>query len=280
MKKNKKKIKGSKMILMIVLFIIAIIQIFPLYWLITFSLKDNGEIFTTNPLGLPKIWRFENYKFALTQGGLLRCFFNSLLYTGVSIVISGLVSAMAAYAIVRLKWKLNKLTMIVFTVGIMIPLNAALLPLFLVMDKLKLIDTYWALIIPYTAFSIPLSVLILSGFYAAIPRDLEEAAFIDGCGIYRIFFKIILPIIKPAIATVSIFNFLGNWNELMFANTLVNSAKYKTLTVGIMAFSGQYTTQWGQIGAGMVLATIPTVIIYVLLSDQVQSSLIAGAVKG
>jgi raffinose/stachyose/melibiose transport system permease protein len=280
MKINKKKWKISKIFLMIFLAAFAIIQIFPLYWLITFSLKDNGEIFTTNPLGLPNIWRWENYSFVLNEGGLIHCFVNSLIYAGVSVVVSGLVSSMASYAIVRLKWKFSKVTMAYFSVGIMIPLSAALLPLFLVLDKIKLIDTYLALIIPYTAFSIPLSILILSGFYASIPKELEEAAYIDGCGIYGIFFRIIMPIIKPALATVSIFSFLGNWNELMFANTLVNSSKYKTLTVGIMSFSGQFTTQWGQIGAGMVIATIPTVIIYLFLSDQVQSSLVAGAVKG
>ena len=114
----------------------------------------------------------------------------------------------------------------------------------------------------------------------SLPRELEEAAAIDGCGIYQMFFRIILPLIRPAIATVSIFTFISAWNELMFAVTFINKAEYKTLTVGIMSMVGAYTTKWGEIGAGLMIATIPTVIMYLLLSKQVQQSLVAGAVKG
>lgn len=277
--KKRKKIKVGEIILLAVLFIIALIQIYPLIWMFLFSLKDNGEIFSTNPIGLPHVWRWEHYKSALLEGGLGRYFLNSILYTGLTVVISGILSSMAAYALTRMKWALRGVTFVIFTIGIMIPIHAVLLPLYIVIDKLN-IGGYASLLIPYIATSIPLSILILSSFYRSIPRDIEEAAFIDGCSIYTTFFKIILPIIKPALATVSIFTFLGTWNELIFANTFVNSSVYRTLTVGIMTFSGQYTTEWGLIGAGMVLATLPTVIIYIFLSDQVQDSLVAGAIKG
>lgn len=270
----------KKRILLIILILIAITQLFPLYWLITFSLKSNIEIFGDNVIGLPRDWRWINYKTALSDGGILRYFLNSTFYSAVTVGFTGLITAMAAYAIARMKWKLSNITYGFFTLGIMIPTQAALLPLFQVLDKMGLKGGYLGLLIPYIAFAIPMSIMILVGFYRGIPKEIEEAAYIDGSGVFRCFAIIILPIIKPALATASIFTFLGSWNELMFANTLVDSSDFRTLPVGIMSFSGQYSTDWGLIGAAMVIATLPTIIVYFFLSNQVQESLVAGAVKG
>lgn len=264
----------------IALILVALIQIFPLYWLITFSLKNNVEIFGENVIGLPENWRFENYTEALTKSSLPRYFFNSVFYSAATVMIAGLLSAMAAYAIARMLWKKNNVVFAIFSIGIMIPAQAALLPLFQILDKTGLKGGYWGLLIPYIAGAIPMSVMILTGFYKGIPREIEEAACIDGCGLFRCFFCIIMPIIKPALATASIFTFLNTWNELMLANTFVDKDIYRTLPVGIMSFAGQYSTDWGLIGAGMVIATLPTILIYFLLSNQVQESLVAGAVKG
>lgn len=263
-----------------ILVLIAITQLFPLYWLITFSLKSNIEIFGQNVIGLPQEWRFQNYIQAFTTGGIFRYFINSVFYSAVTVFVTGLSSAMAAYALTRMQWKLRTIVFAIFTLGIMIPTQAALLPLFQVLDKLGLKGGYLGLLIPYVVFAIPMSIMILSGFYKGIPKEMEEAAYMDGCGVFRCFATIMIPIIKPALATASIFTFLGTWNELMFANTLVDSDKYRTLPVGIMSFAGQYSTDWGLIGAGMVIATLPTILIYFVLSNQVQESLVAGAVKG
>lgn len=264
----------------IALIAVAVIQIFPLYWLITFSLKSNVEIFGDNVIGLPQHWRFENYMEALTKSSLIRYFFNSVFYSAVTVLVAGLLSAMAAYAIARMYWKKRNTVFTIFTVGIMIPAQAALLPLFQLLDKMGLKGGYLGLLIPYIAGAIPMSVMILTGFYKGIPKEIEEAACIDGCGLWRCFFSIITPIVKPALATASIFTFLGTWNELMLANTFVDKDVYRTLPVGIMSFAGQYSTDWGLIGAGMVIATLPTILIYFLLSNQVQESFVAGAVKG
>lgn len=264
----------------IALIAVAVIQIFPLYWLITFSLKSNVEIFGDNVIGLPQHWRFENYTEALTKSSLIRYFFNSVFYSAVTVLVAGLLSAMAAYAIARMYWKKRNTVFTIFSVGIMIPEQAALLPLFQLLDKMGLKGGYLGLLIPYIAGAIPMSVMILTGFYKGIPKEIEEAACIDGCGLWRCFFSIITPIVKPALATASIFTFLGTWNELMLANTFVDKDVYRTLPVGIMSFAGQYSTDWGLIGAGMVIATLPTILIYFLLSNQVQESLVAGAVKG
>lgn len=275
------KMKRVKLVIVfMILAFIALAQLFPLYWLITFSLKSNIEIFGENVIGLPQSWRWINYRTALTDGGILRYFMNSVLYSAVTVFVTGLITAMAAYAIARMKWKSKGVVFSIFTLGIMIPTQAALLPLFQVLDKLGLKGGYMGLLIPYIAFAIPMSVMILTGFYKGIPKEIEEAAYIDGSGVFRCFWSIILPIIRPALATASIFTFLGSWNELMYANTLVDSSDYRTLPVGIMSFAGQYATDWGLIGAGMVIGTIPTILIYFLLSNQVQDSLVAGAVKG
>ncbi len=276
-------VKGRKVkrtTLYIVLIMVAAIQLFPLYWLLTFSLKSNVEIFGENIIGLPRSWRFQNYATALTDGGILRYFINSVIYSGLTVFFVGLLSSMAAYTIARMKWKLKGIVFALFTLGIMVPTQATLLPLFQLLDKVGLKGGYLGLLIPYISFGLPMSTMILTGFFKGVPKEMEEAAYMDGCGIARCFAVIMIPIIKPALATASIFTFLGTWNELMFANTLVDKATYRTLPVGIMSFAGQYSTDWGLIGAGMVIATLPTILIYFLLSNQVQESLVAGAVKG
>lgn len=272
--------KNYSVIIKIILAIWAVVQIFPMYWLITFSLKNNVEIFEGNMVGLPNIWRFENYKYAFMGGNLSRYLLNSIIVTGITILFVSMFSLMASYALVRMKWKLRKFMRTFFLMGLTIPIHAALLPVFIILRNAHLLNSYWALIIPYTAFAIPMAILINSGFISSLPAELEEAACIDGCTIYGTFFKIILPLMRPSIATIAIFTFLQSWNELMYAVVFISDAKYKTLTVGIQSLVGQYTTDWGPIGAGLVVATLPVIIIYLILNKQVQSSLIAGSVKG
>lgn len=270
----------GKILLQAFLIIVAIIQIYPLIWLAFFSLKDNGEIFSGDVLGLPKKFLWSNYAKALSDGNVLTYFVNSVWVTVITILIVLILASMTGYAITRMKWKLSNVTMTVILLGMMVPIHAALLPLFMVLKNLKMLNTYWSLIIPYVAFGIPMAVFILGSFFKGVPREMEESAVIDGCGIYRTFFYIILPLVKPALATVAIFTFLSSWNELMFAVTFINNTAYQTLTVGMMSMVGTYITQWGIIGAGLMISTIPTIIIYLLLSKQVQKSMIAGAVKG
>lgn len=262
------------------LLIFAFTQIYPLFWLFEFSLKDNSEIFGGNIAGLPEHWRFGNYVTAFFNANVIQYFINSVIVTGATIVITLIVSAMSAYAISRMIWRGRETTLKIILMGMMVPIHAALLPLFIILSKAHLLNSYWSLIIPYIAFGLPMAVYLFTSFMESLPKELEEAAVIDGCGIYQMFWKIIFPLIRPAIATVSIFTFISSWNELMFAVTFINKAEYKTLTVGIMSMVGAYTTKWGEIGAGLMIATIPTVIMYLLLSEQVQKSLVAGAVKG
>lgn len=278
---NKKITGGAKSwVTHIFLIVIAFIQVYPLFWLFEFSLKDNSEIFGGNIAGLPKHWRFENYATAFLNANVMKYFFNSVLVTGITIVVTLIISAMSAYAISRMIWKGRETTLKIILMGMMVPIHAALLPLFIILSKTHLLNSYASLIIPYIAFGLPMAIYLFTSFMESLPKEMEEAAAIDGCGIYRMFMLIIFPLIRPAVATVSIFTFISSWNELMFAVTFINKAEYKTLTVGIMSMVGAYTTKWGEIGAGLMIATIPTVIMYLLLSEQVQKSLVAGAVKG
>lgn len=274
------RFKWTDVMVQIGLILWALICLFPVYWMFTFSLKSNEEIFGQNVMGLPQHWLWSNYERALNVGNMGRYFFNSLLVTVVTILITLGAAIMATYAITRLKWKFHKKMNAFFMLGLTIPIHAAIVPLYTTLSRVGLLNTYWALIIPYSAFSLSMAILICTGFMGDIPYDLDEAAFLDGCGVWGIFCRVILPLMLPAVSTVGIYTFLQCWNELMFATVFISKDAFKTLPVGVQSLSGQYTTEWGPIGAALALATIPTLIVYVFLSKQIQESFIAGAVKG
>lgn len=275
-----KKFKLSSTIITIILVFWAIIQLFPLYWMLTFSLKDNSEIFGKNIIGLPQNWMWENYTTALTKGNVGLYFFNSVVVTGLTIALTTIAALMATYAMTRMIWKGRRAMNNIIMLGLTVPIHAAILPVFIILRNLKMTNSYQSLIIPYSAFALAMAVMISSSFIESIPKELEEAACIDGCGVYGIFGRIILPLMKPALATISIFVFLQAWNELMFAVIFISDSKYRTLSVGIQTLSGSYTTEWGPIGAALVIATFPTLIVYSLMSGKIQESLVMGAVKG
>ena len=264
----------------IVLVLWAFISIFPVYWMLTFSLKTNEEIFGENVIGLPKYWVWENYTRAMNTGNMPLYFLNSVIVAVSTIVITLLASVMATYAITRLDWKGRKSMNKFFMLGLTIPIHASIVPLYTTLAKLKMLNSYFALILPYSAFSLAMGILISIGFMGDIPYDLDEACFLDGCGVWGTFVRVIAPLMMPAVATVGIYTFLQCWNELMFANVFISKDSLKTLPVGVQALSGQYTTDWGPIGAALSIATIPTLLVYVFLSKQIQDSFIAGAVKG
>ena len=270
----------NKTLVYIILILWALISIFPVYWMLTFSLKTNAEIFGENVAGLPRNWVWQNYVKAFHTGNMPRYFLNSLIVAIATIFITLTASVMATYAITRLRWKGRKRMNSFFMLGLTIPIHASIVPLYTTLAKIKLLDTLWALIIPYSAFSLAMGILVCTGFMGDIPYDLDEACFLDGCGVWGTFMRVIAPLMMPAVATVGIYTFLQCWNELMFANVFISKDSLKTLPVGVQALSGQYTTDWGPIGAALSIATIPTLLVYVFLSKQIQDSFIAGAVKG
>ncbi len=276
----KKSNPALKALVYVLLVIWAFINLFPIYFMFTFSLKSNEEIFGQNVVGLPREWLWSNYTSAMNTGNMGLYFVNSVLVTVVSIAISIAAAMMATYALTRIKWKMAGFTNAFFMLGLTIPLQASIVPVYVVLSKLHWLNHYSTLIIPYAAFTLSMSILICTGFMVDIPYDLDEAARIDGCGLWGTFMRIIVPLLKPAYATIGIYAFLQCWNEFMFANVFISDSQHRTLPVGIKALSGAYTTDWGPIGAALVIATFPTLIIYIFLSRKIQDSFIAGAVKG
>ncbi len=258
----------------------ALVNLFPLYWMFTFSFKTNTEIFGENVIGLPNTWLWQNYKDALEVGNIAQFFLNSFIVTFSTIALTIIVAIMASFALTRMIWKGRRMMSNVFMLGLTVPIHAAILPVFLVLSKFKMLNSYQALIVPYTAFALASGIMVFSSFMQDIPREMDEAACLDGCSCWGILFRIMLPILKPAMSTVGILTFIQAWNELMFATVFISASKYRTLTVGLQTLFGSYTTKWGPIGAALVMATFPTLIVYAFLSNKIQESFIAGAVKG
>ncbi|WP_138419073.1 carbohydrate ABC transporter permease [Aquibacillus sediminis] len=266
-------------ILYVCLAFVAVFQIFPLIWLFMFSLKSNREIFAESPFALPTEFRWENYQ-KVWDGGIGLYFFNSVWITGLAIVLTILLASMATFAITRMQWKLSSLVLGLFMVGLMIPIHSALIPLFSMFLSVDLIDNPISIVITYTAYNLPITMMILLGFYYTLPREIEEAAIIDGCSIHRLFFRIILPMTMPVMSTTVIINMIYNWNEFVFVNTFISSDKYKTLTVGIQNFIGQYMTDWGAIGATLIISVLPILLAFIFFSNKVVEGISSSAVKG
>ena len=274
------KVTVRSVLIYTVLILWTLISIFPVYWMFTFSLKTTEEIFGQNVIGLPQHWVWGNYTRAMNTGHMEVYFLNSFIIAVATILITLVASAMATYAMTRLVWKGRDRMNRFFMLGLTIPIHAAIVPLYVVLGKVHLLNSYAALIIPYSAFSLAMGILICTGFMGDIPYDLDEAAFLDGCGVWGIFGRVIVPLMVPAVSTVGIYTFLQCWNELMFATVFNSKEAYKTLPVGVQGLAGQYSTEWGPIGAALAIATLPTLLVYVFLSKRIQDSFIAGAVKG
>ena len=272
--------KFVKVLIYIGLVIWALINLFPIYYMFTFSLKDNEEIFGKNAIGLPTKWIWSNFANAWSRANMPRNFANSILVSTVAIAITLIAAIMATYAMTRIKWKGSALLNSIFMLGITIPIHVALYPIYVLISKTHMTSTYTSLIVPYAAFSLSMAIMVCTGFMNDIPKELDEAACIDGCGLGRTFFYVIAPLMKPALATVGIYTFLQCWNEFMFASVFINDSSHKTLPVGIAELSGRTTTDWGIVGAGLTLATFPMLLVYVFLSRKIQESFMAGAIKG
>ncbi|RXZ84881.1 carbohydrate ABC transporter permease [Paenibacillaceae bacterium] len=269
-----------KFSLQALLWFVALMQLFPLIWLINYSFLKSGDFFGKRILQWPSQPEWINYVNAFTYGSVPKFLLNSFFITMASVLLAALLSLMLSYAISRMKWRLSGVTMAFIMLGMIIPIHATLLPNFILFNELNMIDNPFSLIFPYIAFSLPISVLILTGFLQTLPRSIEESAVMDGCSVYGVIFRIIMPMTKPAIATVCIMNFISWWNEFIMANTFLTSEKFKTLPFSIMKFAGQYSSNYGAQFAVMTMIALPTVIIYLLFTEQMSRGITAGAVKG
>ncbi len=272
--------KHRNPLLWIILIVVAVIQIFPLIWLLDFSLASSTEMFTNGLLIIPKKIQWGNYVKAFVDGHFLWYLKNSLIINILSVILVVLISIMASFACLRMHWRLSGTVKMILLMGLMIPIHTTLLPNYKIYSMLGLKDTIWALLIPYTAFSLPQGLFLMSSFMESIPMEIEEAAVMDGCGIYTIIFRIITPMLVPSIATVSIMTFLNNWNEFMMASTYLSSQKWKTLPFSVLEFTGEYSSNYAVQFAVMALTAAPAVIVYVILNKRITKGVAMGAVKG
>ena len=259
----------------------VIVSLYPLVWLLFYSFKNNEEIFSTNVFGIPEIWRIENYKNAFAAFDLILHFKNSLIVSAGTVAITVFLALMFSYATARMTWKFSEISRIYMTAGMFIPMQIILIPLLILNRQLHLQDTYLAVILPYVAFQLSFASIVFYAFFRSLPYEIEESAAIDGASIYTTFFRIILPLVKPAVASVSIFVFLNAWNEFLVALVMISKTALKTIPLGLLYFQTQFTSDWGAMGAVMVLSTLPTIIVYLIFSEQVERTLtVSSAVKG
>lgn len=279
MRKHKIVIKPTRVLMYVILIILAIIYVSPLLWMISVSLKTNSDLFN-NPFGISVKPQWNNYFIAWTAGKLGIATLNSAIVCIVSLILSMLFGAMAAFAIARMKWRLSSSVLTFFLIGMMIPVHCILIPLFITFTKIGLTDSLIGLILPYISFSLPTTIFILMGFFLSMPGELIEAACIDGSTIYGCFFKIALPLSKSGLFVTGLMTFVANWNELLVSMVFNSNDLKRTLPVTLTAFVSPYSTNYVQMFAAIVIAVLPTIVVYCMFSNKIVSGLTAGAIKG
>ena len=271
--------KHIKNISYFILILFTILFLYPIFWLFLNSFKTATELFDS-PWSLPASFSLENYIRAIIVGNVGRYFLNSTIVTSIVVLLSTTLSAMAAYGIQRLKWKLSTVVLSIFLLGMTIPSHATIIPLFSMFNFLRINNTYIAVIIPHIVFTLPISIFILTGFFKTIPLEMEEAAVVDGYSIPKAFIKIIIPISTPSLVTVTVITFITAWNDLLFPQIFLSEPSMMTLPVGLTAFQGRYSTDYVGMIAAVVITIIPSIITYCLLHKRIINGMITGAVKG
>ncbi|MFI0777094.1 carbohydrate ABC transporter permease [Streptomyces sp. NPDC021212] len=252
----------------------------PLLWAVMSSLKTDKEIFTS-PWGLPSALHFDNWSRAWGKSNIGDFFLNTVLVVGCSLLGTMLLGAMAAYVLARFEFPGKRVVYFMFVGGMSFPIILALVPLFFVMKNMSLLNTFHGLILVYIAYSLPFTVFFLTSFFKTLPTSVAEAALIDGASHTRTFFQVMLPMAKPGLISVGIFNFLGQWNQYMLPTVLNTDEDKRVLTQGLvqLAASQQYKGDWSALFAGLVLAMLPVLAAYIVFQRQVQTGLTAGALK-
>ena len=279
MGKSKKKRTGKDIIFYILLSFFAIIWLIPIFTVFLTALKGTSDFYSGAGLfELPEVLQWSNFKDAWVTGDLGLYMKNGLIVCFVKVPLGIICSSLLAFALTRLKIPHSRAIFIFVLVGMMLPLQSVLIPLNILYSRLGLTNTYLCLILSYVGFGIPLGTLIFRGFFKGIPKELDEAAYIDGCGNTRLFINVILPLAKPAIATVFIIDFLNTWNEFMVQSVLITTDSMKTVPNGLMSFFGEFSVNYGLLNAGVLMTIIPVLIVYLVFQKYFVNGM-AGAVK-
>lgn len=278
-----KKVSGKQLLWGIIRFLflgfLVLISLGPLLWIVISSFKTNKEILSS-AFSLPENWGLGGYRAALELAPIFKFYGNSVLIAVSSTFLNVLIISMAAYVLSRYRFKGNALITLLLSSSLLIPTSALLMPIYKIMMGLGLYDTRSGLILVYAALGLPTSLFIFKSYFQSIPRELEEAAYIDGAGFYRTFFTIIFPLAKSGLATGAILQFLTSWNEFMFGLILTKSTKVRTLPLALNYFTSQFSFNYTAMFAALTMVILPSIVIYIILQEQVTASMVAGSIKG
>ena len=277
------KISGSKNIALGVLSVVLLCALlFPVYWIVVTSLKTEQEIFRIPPTLLPEIINLKSYAAQVESGdfNMFRSFGNSIGISLGSMAISVLLAVPASYSLARYRFKGKKMVTLAFLVTQMLPVSVILTPMFIIFKNLRLLNSPFAAVLADATIGIPFSILILKNYFAAIPKELEEAAGIDGCNRFASFLRILIPIAMPGVIVCAVFSFLYAWGDLAFGMTFIQDQQMRPITAGIFNFMGQYGTKWSYLTAFAVVTIIPVALIFIFMQKYIISGLTSGAVKG
>lgn len=259
--------------------IIVAISIFPLVWIFFSSFKTNGEILNSS-LSLPKHWNLYGYINAFKISPLHKFYANSIIIAVSSTILNVFLVGMASYVIARFNFKLKKTILIILSLSLFLPMTSLIHPVYMTIKKIGLYDTKAGLILVYTALGLPTTLYLLHSYFLSIPKEIEEAAYIDGAGFFRTFIQIIVPVARPGFATAAVLQFLLSWNEFLYAIVLTNSKENRTIPVALSYFTSQFSFNYTSLFAAIVMVSLPSIILFALMQEQVVSSLTAGSVKG
>lgn len=262
---------------MALFWIFAVVSVYPMIWLTLSSFKTSSEMFGAT-WALPQAWRWQNYV-AAWDYGVSQYLISSLIVTAISTALIVMLAAAAAYALVALPLRGRTFLYMAILGGSILPPEVSLLPLFRTVTALGIYNTYWALIVPYVAFGLPFTTFLIRAYMVQIPRDLSEAAEMDGAGPFWSFWNIYLPLSRPILASAALISAMRVWNEFIFALTFVESENVKTITIGMMSFANALRGDWAVMMAGMVISVLPIFVVFMVLQRQFIGGLTQGAVK-
>lgn len=262
-----------------VLFLLVIVVILPVIMIVIGGLKTRGE-FASHPYSLPIPPYWENYIDILMSSAFWTMMWNSLLVMVITTLSVVFLCSLAAFVFARMQFRGKTLFFNLFTMGLMFPINVAILPVYLVIRQMELTDQLLGIILVQTAFQLSGNILILRGFFMAIPAELQDAAYIDGCTTFGFFWRILLPLARPSLSAVAALTMIVSWNDLLVPLVLITKESLWTLPLGVMQFQGQYSSDQARIAAFLTLAAIPTLIFYLVAERQIVAGLTAGALKG
>lgn len=261
-----------------VLIAYALVVLYPVLIMLFSSIKSTRELYT-NPYGFPAQPMWSNYARAWAEANFAVYFKNSLWVTGLSTTVILFLASMASFVLGRISFRMNSWIYLFFVAGLLIPSRLAIIPLFLLMRDLHLLNTHFGLVVVYTAGAMPFSIFLLTTFFRQIPTELQEAAEVEGAGLFTIYWRIMMPLVRPALATVGIFEFLHIWNDFFFPLVFLKSNKLLTIPVGLSVFFGEYATDWALLFAALAISILPVLVVFAFMSRQFISGLTQGAIK-